>query len=99
MGLLPTSEPGWAIALDVAYHFHGSCSVTTLHVHENIHDDDIKNGSFVNKKLLPALLSLKEELQYESIDSINVTHVEKIKTFAPDVWHVCIDTDIHFKCT
>ncbi|KAL6948754.1 hypothetical protein ACO0QE_001227 [Hanseniaspora vineae] len=99
MGLLPTSEPGWAIALDVAYHFHGSCSVTTLHVHENIHDDDIKNGSFVNKKLLPALLSLKEELQYESIDSISVTHVEKIKTFAPDVWHVCIDTDIHFKCT
>lgn len=55
-----------------------SSSPMKIHVHENVHVDLIE--------------ALKTELE-EYYGGI-VVHVEKVKTFAPDVWHVVVDVEV-----
>lgn len=54
------------------------CENAILHVHENVHKKDFDR--------------LKEELA--SYFGGNVQHLEKVKTFAPDVWHVVVDVTV-----
>ncbi|OBA19647.1 hypothetical protein METBIDRAFT_45721 [Metschnikowia bicuspidata var. bicuspidata NRRL YB-4993] len=53
----------------------GSKEPTIVHVHENVHKDQFT--------------TLVEEVQ--DCFAGTVTHLEKVKTFAPDVWHVVVD--------
>lgn len=53
-----------------------STAALMAHVHENVHVDQI-----------PALRAELEAFY----DGATVAHVEKVKTFAPDVWHVVVD--------
>lgn len=54
------------------------CENAIVHVHENVHKNDFE--------------TLKRELQ--EYFKGNVTHLEKVKTFAPDVWHVVVDVKV-----
>ncbi|CCC71261.1 hypothetical protein NCAS_0G03740 [Naumovozyma castellii] len=90
LGLLPSSKQGWPIALKIIQNHNNSeiVPIVSLHIHENVHIDQIEDGSFVRDVVLPDLYDLESAFQYK------FTHLEKIKTFAPDVWHVCIDIDV-----
>ncbi|CCE63917.1 hypothetical protein TPHA_0G00810 [Tetrapisispora phaffii CBS 4417] len=92
LGLLPSSRPGWKLALDILSLPNVNASVEspllcTLHVHENIHIEELNNSSFV-ERMLTELTATQPTFRYTA------AHVEKIKTFAPDVWHVCIDVEV-----
>lgn len=87
LGLLPTSVPGYPIALRVIREY-SSLPLTTLHIHENVHVAELQNGAFVE-------LTLQRLLRIDASYNYTPRHVEKIKTFAPDIWHVCLDLDVH----
>lgn len=82
LGLLPSSRPSWAPSLDIVKDYSLETS-TLLHVHENVETVECQN--FLQK--------LKCELTEiaASPSRIEPCHLEKIKTFAPDVWHICAD--------
>lgn len=52
-------------------------------MHENVHVDEFDK--------------MKGEIE-SSYDNGVVTHIEKIKTFAPDVWHAVFDVVIDKNC-
>lgn len=54
---------------------HLSSTSVTVHVHENVHVDEFD--------------SLRKEIG--TFYGGEVVHLEKVKTFAPDVWHVVVD--------
>lgn len=84
LGLLPTSKPGWPLALAIL-SLQQPLPTVTLHIHENVHITAI--DSFV-AETLAHLAALNGSYNYTA------AHLEKIKTFAPDVWHVCLDVDV-----
>ncbi|CCD25849.2 tRNA(Phe) (4-demethylwyosine(37)-C(7)) aminocarboxypropyltransferase NDAI_0G00730 [Naumovozyma dairenensis CBS 421] len=93
LGLLPSSRQGWPIALKII-DIHSDLERVpdqrvTLHIHENVHIDQIEDDSFVQDTVIPGLRHLNAKYHYRKV------HVEKIKTFAPDIWHVCIDIDVY----
>ncbi|CEP61367.1 tRNA(Phe) (4-demethylwyosine(37)-C(7)) aminocarboxypropyltransferase LALA0_S03e01266g [Lachancea lanzarotensis] len=86
LGLLPSSRQGYPWALRIAKKY-GADPVITLHIHENIHVDDIASGAFV-RNTLSLLHDIEPDFRYTS------THLEKVKTFAPDIWHCVLDIDL-----
>lgn len=89
LGLLPTSKPSWPLCLEliILQQSQSLTRVVTLHIHENVHVNQLEDDSFV-KETLGELLGISDKLSYKA------THLEKIKTFAPDVWHICLDVDV-----
>ncbi|CCF59733.1 hypothetical protein KAFR_0H03230 [Kazachstania africana CBS 2517] len=89
LGLLPSSKQGWPVALNLISQHHDweSCPKVTLHIHENVHSEAINDNSFA-RSTVQTLQTLNALYQYTD------THLERIKTFAPDVWHVCLDIDV-----
>ncbi|SCU90774.1 LAMI_0E03554g1_1 [Lachancea mirantina] len=83
LGLLPTSKQSWPIAIEIILN-HSVAPETILHIHENVHIADLYSNTF-ERQMLAELKILTSELSY------TLQHTEKIKTFAPDVWHVCFD--------
>ena len=79
-GLLPTSELSWEMALQV---LHGD---GWLHLHENVGVDDIETRKVEIRQMLEKWLA-------ESKDDrrVEMEHVERVKTFAPGVWHCVFD--------
>lgn len=88
LGLLPSSKPGWRLALAIIALQTQPLPVVTLHIHENVHVQLLNNSNFVTETI-QQLRNLNGSYQYSA------KHLEKIKTFAPDVWHVCLDVDVH----
>ncbi|SCV05378.1 LANO_0H06172g1_1 [Lachancea nothofagi CBS 11611] len=86
LGLLPSSIQGYPWALEIVERY-GVSPVTTLHIHENIHVNDIASGQF-SRNVLRHLQEVKPQFKY------TLTHLEKVKTFAPDVWHCVLDVDV-----
>ncbi|QLL30399.1 hypothetical protein HG536_0A02160 [Torulaspora globosa] len=86
LGLLPSSKAGWPLALAIV-SMQQPLPVVTLHIHENVHVSAIDSGSFVAE-------TLNQLAQLNGSYSYAAAHLEKIKTFAPDVWHVCLDVDV-----
>ncbi|KAI5952680.1 TRM12 [Candida jiufengensis] len=82
LGLLPTSKPSWSIAKKTVLQKSKINKVngvsTIIHVHENVHINEFEN------------LKFKIEKEFSS----KVIHIEKIKTFAPDIWHVVFDVEM-----
>ena len=90
MGLLPSSKAGWPVAISilVQHNSWSDCPVSTLHIHENVGIQCLNAGEFVSATI-NELTNLGNGLL-----TFRPRHLEKIKTFAPDVWHVCLDVDV-----
>ncbi|CCH42037.1 tRNA wybutosine-synthesizing protein [Wickerhamomyces ciferrii] len=90
LGLLPSSRQSWDHTLTLINKFsnrHRDLG-TSIHIHENISDEDLSTFMDSTAKELGQLpLIDKSPNQLE----IFPLHLEKIKTFAPGVWHICAD--------
>lgn len=86
MGLLPDCRKVWRLAALIALLPNNHARSTTLHVHENVAELHIP------KWTQDTLQSL--QLHAGSHATVEFDHVEKIKTFAPGVYHVCGDFTI-----
>lgn len=86
-GFLPTSEPTWKPAWNVARQ--SVASQTWLHLHENVgvHDIEARRAEIEERFR-----------QWNASDGdsreVVVGHVEQVKTFAPGVWHCVFDVCI-----
>lgn len=89
-GFLPTSEPTWGIACSItrAATMLSTGGESWLHLHENVADADIKDRAEEVKRILGGYES--EKLN----DRAMTVTVEKVKTFAPGVWHCVFDVHI-----
>lgn len=93
MGLLPSSEQGYPVALTLLSHHHDwrQIPVSTLHVHENASVEEIDNG-IIQERVISKLSQIQQHSSFHY--NFTLTHLEKIKTFAPDVWHIVLDIDV-----
>lgn len=81
LGLLPSSREGWPLAMQMLKREGGM-----LHVHENVHDDEYKQ--FVTE--LPNELQRLGEEKGKAYHCV-IQHVEKVKSYAPKVYHYVFD--------
>lgn len=88
-GLLPTSEPTWRSSWDITAPTQ--LRDAWLHLHENVGTDDIEKRRCEIQELFD---------QWAATEHIGgarvpqVEHVEKVKTYAPGVWHCVFDIHI-----
>ncbi|CAM9019768.1 unnamed protein product [Wickerhamomyces anomalus] len=92
MGLLPSSRQSWQHTLTLVNTF--STTNTTIHIHENESVDNLP--TFMN---LTAVELTNLALDDKTEHNMNVfpLHLEKIKTFAPGIWHICADFKLEIK--
>lgn len=82
LGLLPTSIDSWPYACELIDLYTEKNSISWIHVHENIGVNEL--NSFMD--------STCNRLQVMSkTKKVNPIWLEKVKTFAPDVYHVVGD--------
>ncbi|KAH3667796.1 hypothetical protein WICMUC_005196 [Wickerhamomyces mucosus] len=86
LGLLPSSKPAWSLAVS-AFERYSIESKCEIHIHENLKVQELDG-------FLGAACTELETTPVRSDLSIRPIHLEKIKTFAPDVWHICADIEI-----
>ena len=79
-GLLPTSRGSWQTALDVIDPELGGW----LHIHENFGIKEIEQKS-------EEVRSALQEMQYPSRSSVQLQHVNRLKSYAPGVMHCVLD--------
>ncbi len=96
LGLLPTSKPSWDISCNISLLnlYHNQLSSVMVHVHDNVSEEDLEKWyEDTRNELLTLLLhnikKLKTQNEYKS--SVSKISLNRIKTFAPSVWHVCGD--------
>lgn len=82
-GLLPTSEMTWRAAIDLLK------TDGWLHLHENVGIHDIQMRSLQIEDMFCDWLKAEAGGR-----SAKVEHVERVKTFAPGVWHCVFDVII-----
>lgn len=76
LGLLPSSKQSWPLAK----HFLSMSTLNTIiHIHENVHVDDLTQFS-------------DEIIQY--FPNCKLLEIVKVKTFAPDIWHTVFDIQL-----
>ncbi|VVT51731.1 uncharacterized protein SAPINGB_P003194 [Magnusiomyces paraingens] len=80
LGTLPSTELAWPTAMAICTL--SSCRSVALHVHANVPDPQIQSWT---DETLRNLQSLDPSV------SVTFTHLERIKTYAPGIWHVCGD--------
>ena len=83
LGLLPSSEAAWPLAVACLKQKGG-----WLHVHENVAEAEIVAWSSKVEADIKAL-ALAIDKSWE----VSVRHIEKVKTYAPRVWHVVADIE------
>ena len=83
LGLLPTSREGWPIAVQVLKPVGG-----LLHIHENVHEEDIRSGEWMSSCL--AYLRSEFATRGKPMD-LEVLHIERVKSYAPRVYHFVAD--------
>ncbi|PVH84189.1 hypothetical protein DL98DRAFT_83997 [Cadophora sp. DSE1049] len=79
-GLLPTSELSWEMAIRILRGEGWS------HLHENVGVDDIDARKIEIGKMLEKCLAENNDDR-----RVSMMHVERVKTFAPGVWHCVFD--------
>lgn len=82
LGLLPKSTDSWSHACNIIDCYGATTS--WLHVHENVGVSDLAN--YMKKT--------GEELQLLSQRTVTPVWLEKVKTFAPDVYHIVGDFNL-----
>ena len=83
LGLIPSSEAGWPVAV-AALRPEGGM----LHVHANVGASDADEASFC-ATLLDSLRTLSAELGRGW--TLSVEHLERVKMYAPKIRHVVVD--------
>lgn len=86
-GLLPRSEASWRPGLAILGKGEG-----WLHLHENVGVSDIDGRREQIQSMFRSWIATESEEQLDG--SGQVEHVERVKTFAPDVWHCVFDVYI-----
>ncbi|RGP67995.1 trna wybutosine-synthesizing 2 [Fusarium longipes] len=82
-GFLPTSEPTWRDTWDIS----APSGETWLHLHENVGADDIETRrEEIQRKF--------DDWSQETDREAKVEHIERVKTFAPGVWHCVFDVHV-----
>jgi tRNA wybutosine-synthesizing protein 2 len=88
LGLLPDSKQAFESATNMALR----SQQTILHIHENVKVDYLDCWLKNTKISLQTIMSSPDpNWSHGTEHSIESIHLEKIKTFAPDVYHVCGD--------
>lgn len=85
LGLLPSSEEGWPIAVRLLRPRKGGW----MHVHANVIESSIP--SWV-ERVVETVERLGGELGKEW-GGVHCRHLEKVKSYAPRVWHVVADIE------
>lgn len=88
-GLLPTSRLTWDVSLFLTRTATMDGGEAWLHLHENVGDAEID----ARRDDIQALLRDNEEEKHLG-RVITVEEVEKVKTYAPGVWHCVFDVRI-----
>lgn len=83
LGLLPSSEAVWDHAIRCLKPSGG-----WLHIHMNVHKDDIEQWQ---KSTLQTLE--KYALDFGREWNLTAPHLERVKWFSPHVWHVVLDVE------
>lgn len=78
LGLLPTLYGSWSTVKSVRNKW--TLRDITVHVHENEHKDHFTE--------------LEQKIAHFYQPHANVLRLVKVKTFAPDIWHVVVDVEI-----
>ena len=89
LGLIPSSARAWPTALHLLRDAGG-----WLHVHANKGEEEVE--AFARAELPRELARLAAEAGRPAAWRFNAAHVERVKSFAPRVWHVVVD--IHVTC-
>lgn len=83
LGLLPSSEAGWSIAVRVLKREGG-----VLHVHETVHEQRLRSGEWI-AHCLSSLAGLFEGRGTPM--ELACAHIERVKSYAPRVLHIVAD--------
>lgn len=83
MGLLPHAHLAFPVAIKIS--LFSALPEVFLHIHENVSIADFDKW----------ITETTEQLQLLSNTVITFLHLEKIKTYAPGVWHICGDFIVH----
>ena len=86
LGLIPSSKSGWHLAIQALRETGG-----WLHVHENVQEGE---DCQFQTNLIESLTNLW--IKYKpTVVSIQVKHVQKVKSYAPHINHLVFDVHIH----
>lgn len=88
-GLLPTSRLTWDVSLFLTRTTTMDGLEAWLHLHENVGDEEIDSRK---GEIQTLLRENRDERQLRRV--IAVDKVEKVKTYAPGVWHCVFDVRI-----
>ena len=81
LGLLPSSVAGWPLAARCLRPDGG-----LLHVHENVHEDDVDAWAERARGTFEGLLQAEGKAL-----AVHVRHIERVKSYAPRVLHIVVD--------
>ncbi|KAK6465716.1 S-adenosyl-L-methionine-dependent methyltransferase [Scheffersomyces coipomensis] len=87
LGLLPTSYQSWTITKSITekYNAVNNKKNTLIHIHENYHIKELPN----------LIQFIKSEFSISDKDNDDqILGINKIKSYAPDIWHVVVDIKI-----
>jgi tRNA wybutosine-synthesizing protein 2 len=90
-GLLPTSKGSWKTALEVLDPTQDGW----IHLHENFRLDEIRMRS---EEVLQEIQSLLNQLSCSNLvkaREAKLKHVERVKSYAPGIFHCVLDIKIH----
>lgn len=85
LGLIPTAEAGFPVAASVLKPAGG-----VMHVHGNVHEDDIASGSWA-RDVAAAIAGFG--VAVGKAWRHRVLHVEKVKSYSPRVYHAVADIE------
>lgn len=84
-GLLPTSRESWRTAVQALAPDYG-----WIHLHENLAEDGM--DGLVKEITKQVEVIAAEVAGYRESDAqVDLEHVEKVKTYAPSIWHCVLD--------
>jgi tRNA wybutosine-synthesizing protein 3 len=82
-GLLPSSKLSWPVAVRLLKETGG-----TIHIHENVSERELDSWL---EELPHTLMRYWNDSNKQKNIMISVRHCEKVKSYAPGIWHVVAD--------
>ena len=83
LGLLPSSEPSWKLAVEALKPSGG-----WVHVHMNVDEDQLPD---FQERVVREFQDLLQQYKPYSIYRVELRHLERVKSFGPRVWHYVAD--------